>query len=188
MPSDFFYLLSSLPLLRRNETPPLSYDDFMRQCREQLAANDLLQIELAQLLPPADAQAVRAPLLRDWYAWETFVRNILAEARARRKRIESARFQRPTDYFQPSDRKRVEEIFALSGAEEREVALLQLRWEHLDELESGHYYDLGVLLVYALRLQLLQRQASQESEAGGKRCQELLEGLQQGAEDGRIQV
>lgn len=188
MPSDYFYLLSSLPLLRRNENPPLSYDDFMRQCREQLPAADLHQVELAGLLPPADLTPVRAPVLRDWYAWETFVRNVLAAGRARRKRLDPAPFLRHTDYFQPSDQKRIEEIFALSGAEEREGGLLQLRWERLDALESGHYFDLGVLLVYALRLQLLQRQAGQDSVAGRERCQSLLEALQRGAAAGRVQV
>jgi hypothetical protein len=36
----------------------------------------------------------------------------------------------------------------------------------LDELESGHYFDIDKILVYALRLQILERKALFDEQKG----------------------
>ncbi|NND04843.1 MAG: DUF2764 family protein [Saprospiraceae bacterium] len=40
---------------------------------------------------------------------------------------------------------------------EEEVQVLQIQWEKLEELASGHHYDLEALIIYKLHLEILQR-------------------------------
>ena len=47
-----------------------------------------------------------------------------------------------------------------------EEALNLARWGYLDQLEAGHYFDIDKLVVYVLRLQLLERKARFDEQKG----------------------
>jgi hypothetical protein len=49
---------------------------------------------------------------------------------------------------------------------EAEIMLDRARWEYLENLEAGHYFDLGKLIIYYLQLQLLQRRSRLIKEKG----------------------
>lgn len=163
MAGDLFYYLSTLPMLRWGEKPPLSYEDFLAGSREALgseAAAWLAQVSLVPTAAPATALAVR------WQEKETFMRNVLAELRASRRRQSAGPWLRPTTELSSGDRKRIEDAMGLAATWEREQALDQLRWQCLDDLGVGHVFDLTLLEIYALRLRLLEKQQSRQTEPG----------------------
>lgn len=49
---------------------------------------------------------------------------------------------------------------------EVEVKLLSLRWQFIENLESGHIFDLEALILYFLKLQILKRLFTFNKEAG----------------------
>jgi hypothetical protein len=58
------------------------------------------------------------------------------------------------------------EAFAAPAPLDAELILNKARWEYLEMLEAGHYFDLGKLIIYFLRLQILQRKAQINTEKG----------------------
>jgi hypothetical protein len=49
---------------------------------------------------------------------------------------------------------------------EAERLLNRARWQFLEELEVGHYFDVERLVIYSLKLQLLERIALHDQEKG----------------------
>lgn len=163
MAGDLFYFLSTLPMLRWGEKPPMSYADFLAGCREALGDAEAVWLARVSLTPgaaPATALAAR------WQEKETFLRNVLAEQRASRRRQSAARWLRPTTELSPGERKRIEDAMSQATTWEREQALDQLRWQCLDDLGVGHVFDVTLLEIYALRLRLLEKQQSRQAEPG----------------------
>jgi hypothetical protein len=176
MSSDFFYFLSSLPLLRWGEKPFFSYPEFLAYAQELLT--DAETTLLANLsLCPSEASSATLPVMLAWEEWETFVRNALVSLRCKGNRAKAGKWLRQEQertYFSDT-LKRLEDIMVLPNAWEREQALDRLRWQKLDELQYSHYYDFTAVVVYAYRLLLLDRQASWNDEQGGSVFAALLE-------------
>ena len=49
---------------------------------------------------------------------------------------------------------------------EAEKLLDRTSWQFLDELEQGHYYDLEFLMVYGLKLKILERHQEYATSKG----------------------
>jgi hypothetical protein len=58
------------------------------------------------------------------------------------------------------------EAFSQESPLQAEELLNRARWNFLDDLEVGHYFDIEMILVYALRLQILERKALFDEEKG----------------------
>jgi len=56
-----------------------------------------------------------------------------------------------------------------------EKNLLLWRWQFLDSLEFGHYFDLEFLIMYYLRLQILKRLFTFNKKIGREKYQQYLE-------------
>lgn len=163
MAGDLFYFISTLPMLRWGEKPPLAYEDFLAGCREALGEASGSWLSGISLVPDGAPQTA---LAAQWQAKETFMRNVLAELRAGKRRRNAGQWLRATSEMSPGERKRIEDAMGLSSVWEREQALDQLRWQVLDDLGVGHAFDLTVLEIYALRLRLLEKQQSRQPEPG----------------------
>ncbi len=174
MPSDFFYFLSSLPLLRFDEKIPLSYPDFLSYAQEKLSPEQSALLSRLSLCP-AECPPADLPVVVGWEEWETSLRNVLVLLRRRGGRSAADKWQRKERGYFLDTRKRLEEILVLPNAWERERALDRLRWQKLDELQAGHFYNFSCVVIYAYRLLLLTRQSSWKDEEGGKVFAALLE-------------
>lgn len=173
MPADLFYFLSSLPTLRWSEKPPMNHAEFLARCADNLGKEYAKRLTSLQLLPSEEATS---PLALQWRDFESFVRNTVAELRKAKLRGQKVTFTpRPTTHLSPGDAKRLEEIMAQSSPLERENALDLFRWKYLDDLASAHFYDFASLEIYALKLLLLDKQASRQFEAGQAAFTTLME-------------
>lgn len=166
MATDFYYFISSLPLLRLGETPPLDSAAFLGRCGVELSAAQLERVVRATLAPPPGEMPGAAETERRWQAWENYVRHTGVRVRAARLKLDPGPWLRPDSDVFPSQTREIEEILAKDDPAERELALDEMRWRRLDELASGHMFDVDALVIYRLRLLLVEKWTALAPETG----------------------
>jgi len=163
MPSYYTYLISSLPMLQFANSPALTLNDFLGRCAELISQNDLVLIKEA-LSTDAYALNLSAPeALLKWKEFDLALRNELVKARALRKKVDPARFLRYDTHFDINITHIAQAALRHTSILDAETYLDLERWKVLDEISRGHYFDLDFLLVYGLKLAILERWAKIEA-------------------------
>lgn len=144
-------------MLNFGAKPPLSFEKFIEICQDKIPEDELNII--IELTKDSYVYAGLQPTLQKWCAFETALRNELVRIRASRKHIDPVKYIRGDEYY--SIEPYITHI-AMTACRnpsilEAERALDQERWRRLDELVVGHYFDLDFLIVYALKLLILER-------------------------------
>jgi hypothetical protein len=157
MPAYYTYLIASLPMLNFFTKPPFSLEDFFIKCEHLIPAIEfkILLRACQQDSDILDGQGIAS--LKQWSGFETALRNELVRVRAARKKIDPLKFLRLPDSPQA-------EISHVALAAYRSISILeaekildQARWNFLEALSLGHYFDLDYLLTYGLKLKILER-------------------------------
>lgn len=154
MPSYYIYLLASLPMLHFGNKPPFSFERFLEICKDKISEDD---INLIKLIREDYACAGLQPTLKKWHVFDTALRNELVKIRAGRKHLDPLKYTRGEDYIEAYISHIAMNAHRNPSILEAERALDQDRWRKLDELAVGRYFDLDVLIVYALKLLILER-------------------------------
>lgn len=154
----YYYLIASLPLLKFIELPSQTREDFLAQAEKWLSTEDFILLNRVDInnffLDQKDTST-----LKKWKGFERSIREELAAfRRARRKNIEYKIRRDLIGIIQENN-----------NPLEIERELLLLRWSFLEELEIEHFFDLDFLIIYHLKLQLLERLASFNKEKGKER-------------------
>ena len=157
MPAYYTYLISSLPMLNFFAKPPFSLEDFFAKCKNLIPEKEF---EILRSVCQQDIYSLAiqsSDSLKQWANFEIALRNELVRARAGRKKIDPLKFLRLPDSPQA-------EISHLAMAAYRSISILgaekildQARWNFLEALSLGHYFDFDYLLVYGLKLKILER-------------------------------
>ncbi|OPZ27110.1 MAG: hypothetical protein BWZ02_01767 [Lentisphaerae bacterium ADurb.BinA184] len=168
---NHYFLVSSLPLVRLGSAPPFTPEAFDALCRPHLTSAQAAGLEAVSLLPNGrpccDAD-------RRWQAWETYLRNLLARARAARAGEHPQEHLRHEDDVFPAVRRQVEDALTAANPAARERALDELRWRRLDDCGAPpHQFDFDALVVYRLRLLLAARWAAPRPADGRERLDRL---------------
>jgi len=192
MASDFFYFLSTLPALAMPSQPGdawtgPAWDEFVAQCRKTLSAKDAEAIAALELCPPAayvdDPQRAGAglpSLARDWYDWQTAMRNALARRRAARLGGRAVT-PRPEAQVFPNDLKRLDALFEQATPVERAWAWYALQWSRLDELAAREQFNLNVLAAYALKVRLMEEARRYDRARGAEAFKGMVDALAEAA-------
>ena len=146
------------------DAPPFKSRTWLDLCREQVSKDDhalLSRISFEALCPQAGDHA----LWRAYAAWETALRNELARQRAQRHGIDPEPFLRDAPFYSRLS-SMVKEALGAGTPLETETALDRRRWDHLEELQTGTHFELGYLIVYRLKLLLLERKSQFRHEPG----------------------
>ena len=164
----YYYFVASLPTLDFGLKPLWSLPEFLNQCRQYLSVRDFQMIQKAVF--GESLEKPQRPLKNIvWNSWTRFnqaLRNELAWFRALRADKDPAlylRGQRPDD---PMFGDVVAQAKQAPDPLAAERVLDRFRWQHLDELIFGHYFDVEVLMIYAFKLQILERYQTIASERG----------------------
>ncbi len=155
---DFYvYFMSSLPVLHFDGNMPFAFDKFLESCRQFIPERDY---KLISHLPQADNYdqgLPKTPVLRKWVLFDGLLRNELAKIRASRKHLEAARYLR-MDYASDIS------VTHLASAVHRNPSIIEAekmldyaRWNKLEELSQGQYFNFEALVVYAYKLLILER-------------------------------
>jgi hypothetical protein len=169
---EYYYLVSTLPLLCLDDPPPLTSEAFLELCRAHVDEAGFRRLRAVDLIPDGEPGGA---VDRGWRAWETYVRNLLATLRGGALRRETGDSLRPEIDVFPGDRRRLEEIMNEDDPAARERALDELRWRRLDDLAVGHHFDVEALVVYRLRLRIMEKWAARESERGKDNLTQLVD-------------
>ena len=180
MSGGYYFLVASLPHLKFGAAPRLTPAQFLTRCAGQVSAAHyriLAGVELVQTQPAKTGLA----LLDRWHERERALRNALTVVRAERLGVASATHLRHfrRDHELAGIAKAILTLDSPLAADEE---LDRVRWRVLEELAFGHYFDLETLVVYRLKLRILERRARFDAAAGAARLDRLLA---QGAERGR---
>jgi hypothetical protein len=170
--AQYYYLVSSLPYLRMNEEEAVKTEEFMALCRPWLGSYDMQLLMGAGINRPFSGQYGHE-VLEKWKNFETGLRNSLVSYRAKNLNVEPKRYFRPVDDIDAGIESKVAETASEASPYSAEKKLIELRWRYLDNLESDYHFDIGYLLVYFLKVQLLERLGRFNKQAGEKVFNEI---------------
>lgn len=155
MAAYYTYLISSLPMLSFGARPPFSAEEFLRRCQGLIPDGEIRIME--SILKGNHPVAETPFILKQWYQFDTSLRNELVKVRAIRKKAEPHRYLRGEDATDVH-------LASIATAAIRNPAILEAekmldltRWQAIGEFVRGHYFDLEVLVAYALQLAMLLR-------------------------------
>lgn len=166
--ASYYYLLSSLPMLRADGGLPLTYSDFLGMCKSALGDGKYAFLENLTL------SSGKGPLLTEWSKYYAALERELINFR-------NQRLNRPTQNAGTRDETLFKEVSAAIGGKnplEAEKALLALEFKKIDELIGTHYFDDHALTGYALKLKLLERKYVFDQVKGKAELDRILDGLQ----------
>lgn len=166
MAEFYTYLIASLPMLHFGMKPPFSFERFLEVCRQFIPEKDL---QLLSTLPQPEQyseKGKRHQIIQKWIEFDVALRNELVKLRATRKHIDPATYLRPDGYRGSSLAPAVMAVNLSPSILDAEKTLDETRWKALEELATGHYFDLDLLITYAYKLMILQRWENVRSADG----------------------
>ena len=160
---EYYYLVASLPYLKFGQDPGVSRNEFLAECEKWLDAEDIagvISADVNELEPRAEERSV----VREWKRFDLAMREELAKIRLSAK--EGSREKVPL---------LLKDIFEERTPLLAEENIQKKRWDFLEELESGFHFDINVLIIYCLKIQILERMFGFDKEKGREMFKNLCE-------------
>jgi len=149
----YYYLAAQLPFLKFNERTYLTRKGFLAEAKKWLSEGDfklLSRLELSDFHPRPDDFGI----LLEYKNFEKALRQEIALTRGA---MASAEY-RPRKILKPK---------LLEGSPlDVERKLLRFRWEFIEEKEADNYFNLEFLILYFLKLQILERLFTFDKDKG----------------------
>lgn len=136
--------------------PPFSSEKFLELCRQFILEADVEAIKKAAISGEYITTEIH-PTLKKWQDFDTSLRNELVKIRCLHKHIAPEKYLRAEGYVEAHIIHLATVVHRIPDLIEAEKLLDQERWYFLDALSFGHYFDLDFLLIYALKLFILER-------------------------------
>jgi hypothetical protein len=156
MKNSHYYFIASLPMLQFGIKPPISYVDFIEECGHEINWDEI-------------------SLLKKWKIFDTGLRNELARTRAVKRGKNPDNYLRDSDSVDPFIAPLAHWAVNHDSPMDAEKYLDKIRWEKIEEIKSGNYFDTEYLAAYGLQLQILERWDRINSGDGMKILQRLTE-------------
>lgn len=171
MKLNLYYLIPMLPELEAERNPPLTSGKFLDLCHQFLSDRDFTSLEQCFLYD----YDINCPFftVREWHKFECDFRNQMVELRAERLGKKPQAFFRG-DYFRGKIDDEIRSIYQLQSPVSMAEAVFKRRWQLLNRLQSGQYFNMEWLSIYYLKLQLLEERFKYSKEAGKKILQTFL--------------
>jgi len=174
--ADFYpYLIASLPMLHFGMKPPFSFERFLEVCCPFIPKKD---VQLLRSLPQPEQYSEKGkknPVIQKWIEFDIALRNDLVRIRAIKKHIEPVIYLRSDSYRVSSLAPAIKALNINTSVLDAEKTLDETRWKELEELTTGHYFDLAVLITYAYKLMILQRWENIRSADGTLMLEQALQ-------------
>lgn len=157
MANLYTYLIASLPMLHFGAKPPFSFERFLQICAALIPEKDY---QVLSTLPQPQEYTLKSrqqETIKRWMEFDLALRNELVKIRAAKKHIDPGEYLRPDGYAGSSLAPVALAIQRNPSLIEAEKALDLERWNALEELAFGHYFDLDFLITYAYKLLILER-------------------------------
>lgn len=167
--ASYYYLISSLPMLRADSAMPFSYETFLGLC----AAN--VSKEKYRLLENLRVSSTEGPLVEEWAKfYGVFSRELTYQRNVRLGKPCEA----PVEHEEEITRT-IQTALNTDNPLVAEQLLLDLQFRRLDSLIGLHSFDDQQLFGYALKLRLLERLTVFDSAKGRAEFQRLFDGIEE---------
>lgn len=167
----YYYLVSSLPALTRDTDPLPGIESFLEAAARWMKPDDYRRLAVCRLQENTGGFHPH-PVWTAWRRREGQLRLELAKMRSRRTGIGGEEYiQMPSMdvYAAEAARKAMESANPLDAEE----LLDSFRLILISELSRGHHFDLAALILYFLKLQILQRQRNFQFPRGRERFESI---------------
>lgn len=151
------YLVASLPMLYFPMKPPFSFERFLDICCPLIPEKDC---QVLRTLPKPEQypQKVTGPrVIQRWVEFDCALRNELVKVRAMKRHLDPAAYLRDGGFCGSLSPPAVSAAGITASLMDGEKELDEMRWKKLEDLASGHYFDLDFLVTYACKLLILER-------------------------------
>ena len=166
--ASYYYLISSLPELSANEEMPITYDEFIAMCEDNVSDKTLERLNLT-------LNSTEGPLLKKWSGFYTGLsRELNAQRSAALGKSYQAEYEKD-----PESTQIAQAAITAKNPLEAEKLLLVRQFEALDYYTGGHFFDDVCLFGYAIKLKLLERQSCFVKEKGEAEFKRLFDNVQQ---------
>lgn len=156
MASYYIYFISSLPMLGFGMKPPFTFSEFLSRSAELIPEADVELLKMTKGIENLKERTSQ-PTLARLMEFETGLRNELVKIRASRKKVDAQKYLQSDGYSEPFIYHLAMNAYRNPSILDAEKILDQERWKYLEELSAGHYFDLDALLIYGIKLQILER-------------------------------
>jgi len=154
----YYYFVSQLPFLTFGQESYVDRESFLEQARKWLSAKDFSSVSSVNL-DDFYSQAGDNEILVNYKNFEKALRE------------EIAFFRKSESYVRTSFNLNLNEGTPL----EIERSLLRLRWKFIESLEEGHFFDLEILILHFLKIQVLERLFTFDKKKGAVIFDKLCE-------------
>jgi hypothetical protein len=181
--AQYYYLVSTLPMLSFDSEKYPAEGDFLDACAARMSQGEYRRLIHTQLEVEPDYQP-QTEVQAWWYRQELALRNALVRVRAAALNRDAEENIRRTPEGRelgddPAIVGVVREAYSLDSPLRQEERLLQHRWQLLEEASVGHFFDLDTLVLYYLKLKILGRRSYFESERGSESFDETYKTVQE---------
>lgn len=147
-------------MLHFGAKPPFTSEKFINMCKDFIPSEDLEMARNTEGWPK-------------WQEFDTQLRNELVKIRAAKKRVDPVTYLRHGGSVELSVMHIALAATRNPSIIEAERVLDQERWHFLDELSIGHYFDIDFLIIYAIKLKILERWAKINSSDPAQEVRQL---------------
>ena len=159
----YYYASASLPMLTGpDQQAPVSSDFMLDVCRRFVSKKDYIGL-LQSSLNPEDAEA--PGICAVYREWERSLRNDLVVKRSAEQNLNPEDFLRKAPAVSGTSDIAAEAMSKKTPLE-AELFLDSCRWHKIEELSTGHFFDIEFLRAYRMKLQILERRAMFDEERG----------------------
>ena len=161
----YYYFSASLPMIEWEGKLPMSSDEFLLDCERLLADADYTVIQ--RVIGENDTIEETGNKTADsWNQFSRNFRNEMAWFRAKRLNKDPLGSIRGSMETDPFLRQILHEAAKIPNLLEAQKMLDRASWQFLNDLEKGHYYDFDYIIIYGLKLKIMQRHQEYHSPNG----------------------
>ena len=165
--ASYFYLISSLPMLKSDGSIPIDFKSFLEQCKPNVSA-----ATYESLCKPTEASSSH-PMVKEW---QKFYNSLMEELNYQR----NVKLGKVCSAPKNRDSELVNTISAALAAKNPLVAeqmLLELEFKRIDSMIGLHNFDEYYLFGYAIKLKLLERLTIFNHDEGNNEFKSLFTGV-----------
>lgn len=174
MAAHYYYLISTLPLLRLEDEPSLSSEDFLLRVAEHVTEAQIERLRDLAETPPVPEFC---PAAQRWNEIEIYIRNSVLRNRSDTDRRRIEEWTREEQDVFPGLDPQIDDAVNAPNPLERERRLDRIRWTVLEEARFARPFEIDALAVYRLCLLMAEKWAAVDPTAGIERVREIADAL-----------
>ncbi len=164
MQNKYYYLIASLPYLKMEGELKIKEETFLYECKKWLTGEDLETLGSATTSYKEPKEKDNSLILQ-WKEFDRELKKAIAAIREAKKNSSSGKAG------QEIAKNIIDQETPLLMEQEFE----KIRWHFLDNEEAKYDFDINLLVIYYLKLQILERLDGFDKEKGEERFYKLCE-------------